>query len=65
MNTSPYLSDQELFELTEYKAARKQIEVLQRLGIHHVLLRDRTVRVMRMDCFSRTQTNTKKPQLRL
>ena len=64
MSALPYLTEQELYELTQYKLVKKQIEALQRLGIHYVLLRDRTVRVMRMDCFSRTQTSARKPQLR-
>ena len=65
MTSLPYLTEQELIEMTQYRLPRKQMEVLQRLGVHALLLRDRTVRVMRRDCFTAPgQQPAKRPQLR-
>lgn len=61
-----YLSDQEVRDLTQYKLVGKQIEVLQLLGIRYVLLRDRTVRVMRMHCMHPSEAPAlPRPQLRM
>ena len=64
MSTLPYLTEQELVDMTQYRLPKKQMEVLQRLGIPAILLRDRTVRVMRMHCFTPSGLPAKRPQLR-
>jgi Domain of unknown function (DUF4224) len=63
---APYLTEQEIQVMTAYKAPRKQMEVLRRLGVQATLLRDNTVRVMRMHCFNMQQdVPDRKPKLKL
>ncbi|HVK93133.1 MAG TPA: DUF4224 domain-containing protein [Noviherbaspirillum sp.] len=65
MSAVPYLSEEEIIEMTHYKLPKKQLEVLRRLGVQAILLKDNTVRVMRMHCFSPAPQQTKKPKLKL
>lgn len=58
MSALPYLTDKEIQDMTHYKLPKKQLEVLRRLGIQAILLRDNTVRVMRMHCFNPSTSNS-------
>lgn len=44
------LSEEELYELTRYRRASKQMAVLKKLGIPCLRRADNTVLVMRMHC---------------
>ena len=64
MNHDPYLSEEEIFKMTRYKIPSKQMKVLRELGVQAKLLRDNTVRVMRMHCFTPAQPSDR-PKLKL
>lgn len=65
MSALPYLTEEEIFDITHYWLPSKQMEVLRQLGVRATLLRDNTVRVMRMHCFNPTSPTTTKPKLKL